>query len=91
MNYMTEQEIDRLSSDTGKRLAKEARVTVTIQPEFGEKYWEGGVNGCFFRIKTNTPVSVPKSLAELIAGSRKVKLESASKLRGYEDAGLRFG
>lgn len=91
MNYITEQEIDTISNDTARRLAKEKRVLVTVEPEYGEKYWEGGVNGCFFRIKTGVPVSVPKSLADLIAASRHVRRESSKKLASYEDAGARVG
>ena len=57
--YMTETEIDSIASETGKALAKEPKVTITIQPEGGEAYWEGGVNGHFFRIRTGEPVAVP--------------------------------
>lgn len=89
MDYMTEHEIDTITNETGAQLSKEARVLVTVTTEHGEPYWEGGINGCFFRIRTNTPVAVPKSLAALIAQSAKVRLESKAKLRAYEQNGKR--
>ena len=75
MQYITEAEIDRITSDTMTALRKEPRVTITVQPENGENSWEGGINGHFFRIKTGVPVSVPESLARLIGQSCVVKRE----------------
>ena len=91
MQYMTESQIDGISTETGRALAKEDKVTITIQPENGESHWEGGINGHFFRIRTETPVSVPESLAKLIALSRQVREVSKRKLRAFEDAGVRIG
>ena len=91
MQYISEREIDALSSDAGKHLAKEKRVQVVVTTEHGEPFWEGGINGCFFRIKTGEPVLVPKSLSELIAQSTKVRLESSQRMQAYEKRGRRVG
>lgn len=87
MQYMTESEIDNIASETGKALAKEPKVTITIQSEGGEAYWEGGVNGHFFRIRTGEPVAVPQSLATLIAQSAQVRYESEARVRAYRKSG----
>ena len=87
MQYITEAEIDHISSQTGKQLAEEQKVTIIIQPENGEAYWEGGVNGHFFRIRTNETVAVPKSLAALIAQSAAVRYESEARTRAYRKSG----
>lgn len=87
MQYITEAEIDRIASDTGRLLAGEPKVSITIHADHGESFWEGGINGHFFRIKTETPVLIPASLASLIAMSAKVRLESEKQLRGYATSG----
>ena len=87
MKYITETEIDGISTDTGKALAAESKVTITIQPEDAEAYWEGGVNGHFFRIRTNEPVAIPQSLATLIAQSAQVRYESEARVRAYRKSG----
>ena len=87
MNYLTEAEIDNIASETGKALAAEPKVVLTIQPENGESHWEGGVNGHFFRIRTGEPVAVPQSLATLIAQSAQVRLESEARVRAYRKSG----
>lgn len=91
MQYMTEQEIDNIASETGRLLKKEKKVALIVRAEHGEPYWEDGINGHFFRIRTETPVSVPESLAKLIAASRQVREVSKRKLRAFEDAGVRIG
>ena len=87
MQYMTETEIDNISTVTGKALAGEDKVTITIQPESGESHWEGGINGHFFRIRTGEAVDVPKSLATLIAQSAQVRYESEARVRAYRKIG----
>lgn len=87
MQYITEAEIDRITSDTGKALAREKKVGVTIHAEHGEAFWEGGINGHFFRIQTETPVQIPESLAALIAMSARVRLESEKRLGAYVQSG----
>ena len=89
MHYITEQEIDNIASETMRALAKEKRVTVTIKPESGEAYWEGGINGHFFRSKTNTPVAVPESLARQISLSNSVLAASEKATRAYRREGGR--
>lgn len=87
MNYISETEIDRITSNTCKALSEEKKVTVTIRPEDGEAYWEGGINGHFFRIKTETPVQVPESLARQIALSNQVRVLSEKTVRAYAKGG----
>ncbi len=87
MQYLSEAEIDHIATATGKALADEPKVLLTIQPEDAEPYWEGGVNGHFFRIRTNEPVNVPQSLATLIAQSAQVRYESEARVRAYRKSG----
>ena len=87
MQYMTAAQIDTISTETGRALAKEDKVTITIQPENGESHWEGGINGHFFRIRTGEPVDVPQSLATLIAQSAQVRYESEARVRAYRKSG----
>ena len=89
MEYITEQQIDQITTDTMKALAKEKKITVTIAPESGEPFWEGGINGHFFRIRTGTPVQVPESLARQIALSHIVTAESEQTTRAFRREGGR--
>ena len=59
MAYITDKDIDKLTSETGKALAAQPKVTIMIDRSIGE-YWEGGINGHMFRIKTGEMVEVPK-------------------------------
>ena len=87
MQYMTEAQIDSIATETGKALAKEDKVTITIQPESGESHWEGGINGHFFRIRTGEAVEIPQSLATLIAQSTQVRYESEARMHAYRKSG----
>ncbi len=87
MQYMTEAQIDTISTETGKALANEDKVSISIQPENGETHWEGGINGHFFRIRTGETVEVPQSLATLIAQSAQVRYESEARVRAYRKSG----
>lgn len=87
MQYISEQEIDSIANDTMRALAQEKKVLVTIRSENGETAWEGGINGHFFRIRTDTPVEVPESLYRLIAASRRVTLASDLETRAYRKEG----
>lgn len=86
MQYMTEQKIDMLAGETGRCLAAEPRRTLTIAPLHGEPYWEGGINGHFFRIKTGVPVSVPESLARLIESGCRARTEGERRVSAFTDA-----
>jgi hypothetical protein len=87
MQYMTEAQIDSISTETGKALAKEDKVSISIQPENDETHWEGGINGHFFRIRTGETVEVPQSLATLIAQSAQVRYESEARVRAFRKSG----
>lgn len=87
MQYITEEQIDRIASDTCAALAKEPKVRVTIRTANGRPYWEGGINGHFFRIRTETPVEVPKSLAALIAQSGRTRVESEKRMSAFRKTG----
>lgn len=83
MQYITEQEIDRITSETCRALAKEKRIPLHIEPVNGEEYWEGGINGHFFRIRTGETVEVPASLARIIEQSAKTRRMAAEKVKAY--------
>ena len=89
MQYITEEQIDQIANDTCAALAKEEKVRVRIETHNGKPFWEGGVNGYFFRIRANTPVDVPKSLAALIAASGKARVLSEARVRDYQKRGGR--
>ena len=91
MDYLTEQQIDRLASDTGAALSSEPKVRLTISPDNLGGYWEGGINGHFFRIKTGVEVALPQSLAKLIAQSARVRVESEETVRAYRGRGKKVG
>ena len=87
MQYITEQEIERITSDTCAALAKEKKVCLRIEAAHGEAYWEGGINGHFFRIRTGEPVEVPESLARLIADSAKTERLAKKRVSAYASGG----
>ena len=87
MQYITEQQIDQIATQTCKQLQSEQKVTVVIKPEHGETHWEGGINGHFFRIKTDVPVAVPQSLANLIQLSNSVRIESERAVTAFRKGG----
>ncbi len=87
MEYITQEQIDSIATQTGKALANEEKATITIQPENAEAYWEGGINGHFFRIRTGESVAVPRSLAALIAQSAQVRYESNARMSAYRKSG----
>lgn len=87
MQYITEQQIDQITTQTGKLLQSEPKIRVTIKPEHGETHWEGGINGHFFRIRTDVPVAVPASLAKLIQLSNSVRIESERAVTAFRKGG----
>ena len=91
MDYLTEQQIDQLASDTGTALRAEPRVRLTISPDNLGAYWEGGINGHFFRIKTGVEVELPIRLGLLIAQSARVRMEAEKTVSAYRGRGKRVG
>ncbi len=87
MQYITEEQIDKIASDTCAALSREPKALVTIHTANGRAYWEGGINGHFFRIRADTPVEVPRSLAQLIAQSGRARVESEKRVRAYRRTG----
>lgn len=83
MQYITEQEIDRITSDTCRALAKEKKISLHIEPVNGEAFWEGGINGHFFRVKTGETVEVPESLARIIEQSGKTRRMAEARVKSY--------
>ena len=83
MNYITEKQIDQITNQTCQQLRSEKKVCITVRSESGETHWEGGINGHFFRIPTEVLVSVPESLAKLIAQSATVRMESQRAVAAY--------
>ena len=84
MDYITEKEIDRIAGETGRQLAGEKRVELILAPEQGNEYWEGGINGYFLRIKRGEKVSVPESIARLIAESQQVSILAERRVAEYK-------
>ena len=89
MQYITEEQMHRIESYTCAALRNEPRATIRIEPLHGEAYWEGGINGHFFRVPTGVPVEVPESLARLIAAGERVRVASAERLSPYRRGGGR--
>ena len=69
MDYITDKEIDAIQGDMGETLRKQPRVRMRIE---GSGYWEGGINGWFFRVRRGEETELPKSIAELIQRSEQV-------------------
>ena len=59
MNYITDKEIDAIQGDMGETLRKQPRVRMRIE---GSGYWEGGINGWFFRERRQSCPSPLRSL-----------------------------
>ena len=62
MNYITDKEIDAIQGDMGETLRKQPRVRMRIE---GSGYWEGGINGWFFRVRRERRQSCPSPLRSL--------------------------
>ena len=84
MQYITEQQIDQIAGETGRLLQEEPKVRITIPSKGeGDKYWEGGINGHFFRIRTDEEIEVPESLYRQIQHSRRVQRASVAAVEAY--------
>ena len=84
MQYITDQEMDRLHGSLGEQLMREPRIQLRIAGTPEDIPWEGGINGYFFRIRRGVQVSVPQSLAELIRQSAQVQLLGEARVRPYK-------
>lgn len=86
MAYITDKDIDKLTSETGKALAAQPKVTVMIDRSIGD-YWEGGINGHMFRIKTGEMVEIPEDLATLIKQNTKVMEQGRKAVEEFRKPG----
>ncbi len=91
MEYITEHEIERIASDTGEALRREPKVTIIISGDGTGAYWEGGINGHIFRIKTGVEVTVPESLYRLIRQNAAVSRAAEETARPYRGRGRKMG
>lgn len=73
-------------------LSAEPKVCIVIHAKNErERYWEGGINGHFFRIERGVPVEVPESLARLIRAGAVVETLSKEGVRAYRGGGRKLG
>lgn len=73
-------------------LSAEPKVRIVIHAKNGrERYWEGGINGHFYRIERGVPVEVPESLAKLIRQSAVVEILGKEGVRAYRGGGRKLG
>ena len=86
MKYLSAAEIDNITSETGKALAAQEKVSIMISKDRGP-YWEGGINGHMFRIQTGVVVKVPRDLATLIAQNADVLEQSEKAAKEYTKPG----
>jgi len=87
MDYITDRDIDRITSETGKKLKKEPKVRIIIEKDGGNQFWEGGINGHFFRIKRGEYVEIPESLAKVIEQSARTMRQGEELVKAYKGAG----
>lgn len=86
MNYITDKEIDAIQGDMGETLRKQPRVRMRIE---GSGYWEGGINGWFFRVRRGEETELPRSIAELIQRSEQVAVMGEREVKAYRRVGRR--
>lgn len=82
MNYLTESDIDKMSTDIGAALREEPKVRLIVNSK--NKYWEGGINGHFFRFPTGTEIAVPASIAALIKQSAETKWLGEERVKPFK-------
>ena len=70
----------------GETLRKQPRVRMRIE---GSGYWEGGINGWFFRVRRGEETELPKSIAELIQRSEQVAVMGEREVKAYRGVGRR--
>ena len=84
----TKKEIEMIAG----KLSAEPKVCIMIHAKNRqERYWEGGINGHFYRIERGVPVEVPESLAKLIRQGAVVELLAKEGVRAYRGGGRKIG
>ncbi|HWQ58319.1 MAG TPA: hypothetical protein VN540_04795 [Clostridia bacterium] len=83
MDYLNENELEKISGETGKALAAGKKVTIVIPDTADGAPWEGGLNGYFFRIRRGVPVEVPEAIAELIRENERATVLARGALSEY--------
>ncbi|HOG01979.1 MAG TPA: hypothetical protein PK438_05840 [Clostridia bacterium] len=83
MDYLNENELEKISGDTGRALAAQRKVTLVISGAGDGAPWEGGLNGYFFRIRRGVPVEVPEAIADLIRENEQTTELSREALGEY--------
>ena len=87
--YITDSEIDRVATDTRKKLAAQPKVQIFIVPkDESDKEWSGVMNGHNFRFPKGEPVSVPEDLAKMIELNNKVIRQVAQLEKSFENKDL---
>ena len=77
--YITAAEIDKLSSETGKKLAKQPKVNVMIA-QGEEPTFRCIINGYKFEFPRGEMVKVPKDVATFIQSRVKAAVESEKRV-----------
>jgi hypothetical protein len=88
MDYLTEQQIDKLSSDTARRCARSPSAPDHIADNLGA-YWRARHG--HFSASNGVEVELPKRLAALIAQSARVRMEAEKTVSAYRGRGKRVG
>ncbi len=83
MDYLNENELEKVSGDMGRALAAQEKVSIVIEQTADGAPWEGGLNGYFFRIRRGEPVEVPEAIAELIRENNRVSELSRGAVHEY--------
>lgn len=64
--YITAAEIDKLASETGKKLAAQEKVQVMIALDKENPKFRCNINGCPFEFERGKMIEVPKDIAAFI-------------------------
>lgn len=86
MAYITDKDIDKLTSETGKALAAQPKVSIMLE-RCAEGFKEYCLNGHVFRIKTGEMVEVPQDLATLIKQNTVVMEQSRKSVEEFRKPG----
>ena len=92
MNYITDSDIDKITGETGKSLSQEPKIEliIPVESENDNQPFECGINGYFFRIRRGEKVSVPRSIAELIASKAQVTFVSNEQTKAFKNKGKKL-